>query len=66
MIISGIASPVHGKAPAKNEGHIYNERNGRRNEMTENHLSSGNLNHPIAIDHIAQGKVKKNPTDTQK
>ncbi len=48
------------------ETHMYIEKNGNIIEIIENHQSFLNLNNPKPTNHIANGKLKKKPTDTVK
>ena len=67
VVISGIAFPVHiGNTPPYHEVHMYIEKNGMTIDINENHHSFRNLNKTIPTNHIANGKLPKNPTDTVK
>jgi hypothetical protein len=67
VVISGIALPVqNGNAPPNHEVHMYIEKIGRMIEIIENHQSLRNLRNPSPTNHMANGKLPKNPTDTVK
>jgi hypothetical protein len=67
VVISGIALPVQiGNAPIYQEFHIQIEKKGNIIEIIANHQRFLNLNNPIPTNHMANGKLKKKPTDTVK
>jgi hypothetical protein len=67
VVISGIALPVQsGNAPIYQEFHIQIEKKGNIIEIIANHQSVLNLNNPRPTNHMANGKLKKKPTDTVK
>ena len=67
VVISGIALPAqNGNRPVVHETHMYIEKNGNIIEIIENHQSFLNLNNPRPTNHIANGKLRKKPTDTVK
>ena len=67
VVISGIAFPVQkGNTPPNDDVHMYIEKKGSMTEITENHQSLRNLIKPRPTNHIANGKLPKNPTDTVK
>jgi hypothetical protein len=61
---SGIAIPVQGKIPLNVPHQMYTDVNGRSSDMLLIHLRLGNLSQERPMNHIANGKVTKKPTDT--